>query len=159
MKIEKPYWPRISPGVYYDEPGAAIDWLCRAFGFTVRLRIDGGNGEVVHSELLLGDGEGDGLIMVGGAKNSAVQGDRPDRDIRRRSPQSNDGYNTQSLMVYIEDAAAHCERARAAGAKILQEPKLSDYGEEHWADLCYEAQDLEGHRWWFAERVRSQGGR
>jgi uncharacterized glyoxalase superfamily protein PhnB len=144
MKIQNPYWPRISPSLFYDDPGAAIDWLCRAFGFEVRLRVDGDNGYVVHSELLLGDG----LIMVAGVQSS------PDRQVRRKSPRSNDGFNTQSLMVHIEDAQAHCERARAAGAKILQEPKMSDYGEEYWADLCYEAEDPEGHRWWFAQRVR-----
>jgi uncharacterized glyoxalase superfamily protein PhnB len=54
----------------------------------------------------------------------------------------------------VDDVDAHCERARAAGATILSEPTVSDYGEEHWADRGYEAEDPEGHRWWFAQRVR-----
>ena len=46
----------------YADAGTAIDWLCKAFGFEVRLRVDGEKpGEVVHSELVLGDG----VIMVG----------------------------------------------------------------------------------------------
>lgn len=31
-------WPRISTALYYQDPAKAIDWLCRAFGFEVRLR-------------------------------------------------------------------------------------------------------------------------
>ena len=34
-------WPRISSSVFYDDAGAAIDWLCRAFGFEVRLKVEG----------------------------------------------------------------------------------------------------------------------
>ena len=26
-------WPRISSALFYDDAGAAIDWLCKAFGF------------------------------------------------------------------------------------------------------------------------------
>ena len=57
-------------------------------------------------------------------------------------------------MIYVDDAAAHCERARAAGGTITYEPTVSDYGEDYWADKSYEVEDLEGHRWWFAERIR-----
>jgi uncharacterized glyoxalase superfamily protein PhnB len=64
------------------------------------------------------------------------------------------GANTQGLFLYVDDIDAHCERARAAGAKVLTEPKVSDYGEEYWADRGYEAEDPEGHRWWFAQRIR-----
>ncbi|HEY0192747.1 MAG TPA: VOC family protein, partial [Kofleriaceae bacterium] len=59
-----------------------------------------------------------------------------------------------SLMMYVDDALAACERARAAGAKIAQEPAVSDYGEAYWADLGFEAVDPGGHRWWIAERKR-----
>jgi len=65
------------------------------------------------------------------------------------------GANTQALCICVEDVDAHCERARAAGAKIVQEPELHDYGADYWADRTYEAVDLEGHHWWFVQRVRS----
>ncbi|HXL79506.1 MAG TPA: hypothetical protein VN951_01425 [Pyrinomonadaceae bacterium] len=32
-------WPRISSAVYYEDAPAAIDWLCRAFGFEVRVKL------------------------------------------------------------------------------------------------------------------------
>jgi uncharacterized glyoxalase superfamily protein PhnB len=71
-----------------------------------------------------------------------------------RSPQSVGGANTQNLMVYVDDAIAHCERARAAGGKIIDEPSVHDYGEDYWTDRGYECEDLEGHRWWFYQRLR-----
>jgi uncharacterized glyoxalase superfamily protein PhnB len=60
-------------------------------------------------------------------------------------------------MVYVDDAEAHCARARAAGAKIVEEPTTHDYGEEYWTDRGYEAEDLEGHHWWFYQRLRTPG--
>ena len=54
----------------------------------------------------------------------------------------------------VDDADAHCERARAAGAVIATEPATQDYGEGYWADRGYEARDLEGHHWWFMQRLR-----
>ena len=51
-------------------------------------------------------------------------------------------------------ALAHCAYARAQGAKIVKEPSTSDYGEEYWVDRGYEAEDLEGHHWWFYTRVK-----
>ena len=71
-----------------------------------------------------------------------------------KSPKSIGGVNTHGVMIYVDDADAHCKRARDAGATITYEPTVSDYGEDYWADKSYEAVDLEGHRWWFAERVR-----
>ena len=134
-------WPRISSAVYYDNAAQAIDWLCTAFGFEIRLKIEGDNGKIAHSELELGGG----LIMAGSRR-----ADRP----HQKSPKDLGGANTQVMMVYIDDADAHCERARTAGATISTEPKTTDYGEDYWADRSYEAEDPEGHRWWFTQRVR-----
>ena len=53
----------------------------------------------------------------------------------------------------MDDIEAHCARARAAGAKILSEPKTTDYGSDWWVDRGYEAEDLEGHHWYFAQRL------
>jgi uncharacterized glyoxalase superfamily protein PhnB len=148
MKDTPKGWPRISPSVFYDDAAAAIDWLCRAFGFEVRLKVEGDKGRIEHSELAFGDG----LIMVGSI-STEPQPKRPFR-VKFKSPTSLDGANTQSLMVFVDDAEAHCARARAAGAKIFMEPEVHDYGEDHWADRSYGAVDPEGHHWWFTQRVR-----
>jgi uncharacterized glyoxalase superfamily protein PhnB len=62
-------------------------------------------------------------------------------------------------MVFVDDADAHCEHARAGGAKILTEPKTTDYGEDYWTDRGYECEDLDGHHWWFIQRVRDQNSK
>jgi uncharacterized glyoxalase superfamily protein PhnB len=134
-------WPRISSSLIYENAGKAIDFLTKAFGFEVLMRVDGEGGRVVHSELVLGGG----LIMV-----SDERSDHP----WRKSPRHFDGANTQTLCIYIDDAEAHCERARAAGAKIASEPKTTDYGDDYWTDRGYEAVDPEGHHWWFVQRLR-----
>jgi len=141
-------WPRLSSSLFYVEPGKAIDFLCAAFGFEVRFRLDGPAGTVIHSELTFG-----GAVVMVSTDTSAPGGGRPDSP-HMRAPRSAGGANTQSLFVYVDDADAHCARARAAGAKIIKEPVTTDYGPEHWSDHGYEAEDLEGHRWYFAHRVR-----
>lgn len=138
-------WPRISSALFYDDAGAAIDWLCKAFGFEVRLRVEGKGGNIDHSELVYGDG----LIMVG---STAGKSERP--STHRRSPASISGVVTQALCVFVDDVDAHCAHARTAGALILSEPATQDHGAEYWSDRSYEAQDIEGHRWWFMQRVR-----
>ena len=55
----------------------------------------------------------------------------------------------------MDDVDAHCERARAAGARIADPPKTDDYGEEHGAHRTYRAVDLEGHQWWFMKCIRA----
>jgi uncharacterized glyoxalase superfamily protein PhnB len=150
MKAAPPDWPRISSSATYEDAAKAIDWLCRAFGFEVRLKIDGEGGTIEHSELVFGEG----LVMVSDARRAAQTG----RGFRK-SPRTLGGANTQSMMVYVDDVEAHCKRAREAGAKIVSEPKTTDYGAEYWADRGYEAEDPEGHRWSFYERLRNPPGK
>lgn len=142
MKPAPSNWPRISSALYYDDAAVAIDWLCRVFGFEVRLKVEGEGGRIEHSELTYGEG----LIMVAQAGKPSF----------RRSPRSLDGANTQNLLVFVDDADAHCEHARVSGARILTEPKTTDYGEDYWTDRGYECEDLESHHWWFIQRIRDQ---
>jgi uncharacterized glyoxalase superfamily protein PhnB len=148
MKKSPAGWPRISASVFYKDPAFAIDWLCRAFGFEVRLKIEGEGGRIEHSELTFGEG----LIMVGASGES----DPKEGAFRalHKSPLEVGGGNTQSLALFIDDADAHCARARAAGAEIFHEPKTTDYGDDYWTDRSYGAKDPEGHMWWFMQRLR-----
>jgi len=144
MKPPPKGWPRMSASVFYEKPHEAIDWLCRAFGFEVQLKVEGEGGEIVHSELKYDDA----MVMVAG-----LQGNEP-WQASYRSPQSIGGGNTQTLAFHIEDVDAHHAQAVAAGAKIVREPRTSDYGDDYWADRSYGALDPEGHLWWFMQRVR-----
>lgn len=132
-----PGWPQLSSALFYDDAPAAIEWLEKAFGFATRLRVEDGAGRVVHSELELGSG----VVMVASSREGL------------RSPASLGGANTQSLFAYVDDVDAHFARARAHGATIVSGPTQRDY--DAWEDRTYEALDCEGHRWWFAQRVRN----
>ena len=142
-----PGWPRISASIFYEDP-ALLEWLVRAFGFEVRLKVEGDGGAIVHSELTFGEG----LIMVGALGKAS-----PPPGAKWRSPKVLGGANTQSLCIYVDDVEGHYAQAKAAGAKMVRELQLSDYGPEHWADRGYMAEDPEGHLWYFAQRVRGPG--
>ncbi|MGV3622573.1 MAG: VOC family protein [Archangium sp.] len=137
-------WPRLTTAVFYDDAAKAIDWLVNAFGFEVRLKVDGENGVVEHSEVTFGES----LMMIGDTRR------QKDKQRNVKSPKALGGANTQAIMLFVDDVDAHCERARKAGARITMEPTVSDYGEDYWADKTYEAVDLEGHYWWFCRRIR-----
>lgn len=125
-------WQRVTPALFYDDAEAAIAFLERAFGFAVRLKVPGPDGGVMHSELTFEDG----VIMVASSRAQPP----------RKSPRAFGGVS-QSLYVFVEDVDAHCERARAAGAKIVGEPVLSHGNRQYFAE------DPEGHQWGFAEHV------
>ena len=146
MKPTPTGWPRLSTSIFYDDAPAAIDWLVKAFDFTVRLKVEGDEGRIEHSELEYGGA----LVMVG---HTAAQADRPDQR-SFASPQSIGGKSTQAVMLFVDDVDTHCAKARAAGAVIFNEPAVHDYGEDYWADRSYGAIDSEGHHWWFTQRLR-----
>ncbi len=116
----------VIPVLIYPDVREAVAWLGAAFGFAERVRI----GENHRSQLQFGDG----AVIV-----ADVRGDR-------RPPQS--GEVTHSVTVRVEDARAHCERAREHGARILMEPTDFEYGERQ-----YNAEDFAGHRWTFSETL------
>ena len=147
MKPTPSDWPRLSSAVFYQDAAAAIDWLCDAFGFQVRLKIEGDNGRMEHSELTYGEG----LIMV------AQETPQSERQSKKplRSPKSLNGATTQSIMFFVDDAEAHCAQARAHGARIIEEPTTHDYGADYWTDRSYGALDPEGHLWWVTQRLRT----
>ena len=124
--------------VFYRDPRAALDWLERAFGFEVTMAIDPPPDQPTMGHYEMGCGGG-GRIMVGAEWADWT-----------RSPASVGGANTQSLSVTLATGIdEHCERARAAGAVIAQEPADQFYG-----DRTYRAIDPEGHCWTFSMHVR-----
>jgi uncharacterized glyoxalase superfamily protein PhnB len=127
--------PRITPNVFYDDPAAALDWLSKAFGFTTRMSMPGPDGGIMHAEM---DVE-DSVIMMSPTSGADVW----------KSPRSLGGSVTLGLYVYVGDVDAHCDHARSAGAAVVSEPE-----DMFWGDRTYVVEDLEGHRWTFAQHVR-----
>ncbi len=131
--------PVFKPAVLYRDAGAALDWLERAFDFETTLKVTNAEGEVVHAEM----GFRDGFVGIGVEWDFGA--------MRVRAPASMNGDNTQFTSVMLEEGIdAHCERARAAGARIIEEPKDQFYG-----DRTYRALDLEGHLWTFRMKTRA----
>jgi uncharacterized glyoxalase superfamily protein PhnB len=113
----------VIPVLIYADVRDAVAWLAAAFGFVERVRIGDGH----RAQLAFGDG----AVIVGEG-----HGDR-------RPPRPREV--THSVTVRVDDARAHCERARANGARILMEPTDFEYGERQ-----YSAEDLGGHHWTFS---------
>ena len=116
----------VIPVLIYPDVREAVAWLNAAFGFAERVQI----GENHRSQLRFGEG----AVIVGDVRHE------------RRPPRA--GEVTHSVLVRVDDAAAHCERAREHRARILMEPTDFEYGERQ-----YEAEDLAGHRWTFSETL------
>ena len=142
--MTEPGTTAFTPTIFYRDPMAALHWLEAAFGFETCLLVTGPDGSVGHAEMAFGDGR----IAIGGEWASPeLLG-----PAAMKSPASLDGVGTQFVRVHLASGLdAHCERARAAGARITQAPAEQFYGAR-----TYRALDLEGHVWNFDERVKER---
>jgi uncharacterized glyoxalase superfamily protein PhnB len=134
---------QVIPMLSYEDVGRAADWLTNAFGFEERERFADDDGTVTHVTLSLDDG----LVFLGypspdyrGPRRHAEECEAARR--WRETP-----YVVDGVMVYVDDVGAHFDRARREGATILTEPEdNAAVGQRQ-----YRAEDIEGHRWMFAQ--------
>ncbi|MBO0730545.1 MAG: VOC family protein [Acidimicrobiaceae bacterium] len=126
--------PSIYPRLAYRDEVAALEFLTRAFGLIERreARMEHPEGMLAWLEI------GDGVVMIG----------RAGEDRHGLHSPLEAGLTTAMVNVYVHDIDAHYRNARAEGARVVME--LEDM---FWGDRRYEALDLEGHRWHFAERL------
>ncbi|MBV9808917.1 MAG: VOC family protein, partial [Solirubrobacterales bacterium] len=109
------------PELAYDDVIEAIDWLCDRFGFVERWRVGDHRAQLSF---------GTCTVAITEPRTSNV---RP---------------GPRDVMVRIADVAAHHERARDRGVRVIREPRDFPYGERQ-----YTAEDLGGHRWTFSESI------
>ncbi len=128
------FQPRLVPYLNYEDAPAAIDFLCRAFGFEEQFRLPMPDGRLGHAELAY---EGQRLMLASSFPEMGLT-----------SPRSLSALPCQ-IYCGVEDVDAHHARAAAAGATVTAEPEDQPYG-----DRSYRAVDLEGHRWIFAQTIR-----
>jgi len=114
----------VIPVLAYPDVNQAAAWLCDAFGFSVRLRI--GNHRVQLNV-------GDAAVVV--------------REMRPNEVNAVLGMG-YSITVRVEDADAHCKRAKDHGVLITQDPVTYPYGERQ-----YNAEDFAGYKWTFSQSV------
>jgi PhnB protein len=124
---------QIVPYLSYRDAPAALDFLCRAFGFKEESRYEMDDGRIGHAEITSGDIK----VMLASVYE----------EIGFQSPLDLSGVHSQ-VYCEVADLDAHFEVARDAGATIAREPS-----DEH-GTRQYRAVDPEGHRWIFAGPIR-----
>jgi uncharacterized glyoxalase superfamily protein PhnB len=110
--------------VYYAKPTTAARWLAATFGFEATNPLPDDDDARSWIEFHIGNCS----LMV-----FNIEGTLPDR-----SP------TTHMPWVYVEDLDAHFAHAQAQGATIVE-------GIRQHGFRAYVAEDLEGHRWTFAQ--------
>ena len=134
--------PTIIPMIAYEDGIKALEWLCKAFGFTERTRWVDDNGRLTHGEITLGDG----VIMLA-TPTPDYQGPKHHRQTCTAAAKwSEVPYIIDGALVYVDDLETHFKTAVAAGALILSPIETGGPGTR------YRAEDLEGHRWMFMQR-------
>jgi uncharacterized glyoxalase superfamily protein PhnB len=121
----------VLPHVHYQNLAEAMAWLTRAFGFQEYYRY--------------GDGPSGGQMWAGKAVIQVRQADE-----KEKSP-AQLGYGTQSLTIFVDDVDAPYALAKAAGARILEDPHEAEYGEYQYA-----GEDLDGHHWLFSRHAKDR---
>ena len=123
----------IVPCMRYRDAPAAIEWLCRAFGFEKRLVVPGEDRAIAHSQLTFGSG----MVMVGSVGDTEF-----DRCLKQ--PDEIGNAETQAAYIIVDDVDAHHARAKNAGASVLVGPRDEPHG-----GRSYSCRDPEGHLWNF----------
>ncbi len=122
----------VLPHLVYDDVAEAVEWLAGAFGFVEHFRY--GN-PPAGAQLRLGNA----WIMIHTPRRNGI-------------PPARSGHYSQCLTVFVPDVDAHYDCAKAAGARIIEEPHVTEYGERQ-----YGAMDFAGHHWLFALHARDVG--
>ena len=122
----------VIPCFRYQDAPAAIEWLCRAFGFEKQAVHTNPDGTVAHAQLTFGGG----MVMI-----SSVGGESAFNKLMRQ-PNELGGVETQSPYIVVSDCGAVYKTAQEAGAVMELDMKDKDYGGQGFT-----CRDPEGHLW------------
>jgi uncharacterized glyoxalase superfamily protein PhnB len=132
-----PVKPAIIPSLRYVDAIAAIDFLCRAFGFERHaVFTDEADATIVHHAQLVLDGN---MIMLGSARPTPGQ-----PDFRLKTAAEAGGV-TMTVYVVVDAIEEHFARAEAAGAEVITALKDND----GYPGQGYNVRDPEGNVWSF----------
>jgi len=137
----------IVPMLAYEDGIAALEWLCKAFGFTEKTRwVE--NGVLTHGEIALGN-----QIIMLAMPSPDYQGPKRHRESCEAARKwSQVPWIINGLLVYVDDIQTQYRQAKAAGATILSELESTEVGTR------YRAEDLEGQRWMFVQMPKAGTG-
>jgi uncharacterized glyoxalase superfamily protein PhnB len=145
MTDQPPDMQRVFPMLAYEDVAKAADWIAEAFGFGETGRYADADGRVTQVEMQV-----DGSTVMLGFPTPDYQSPRHHSEsceiarVWLRTP-----YVVDGVLVYVDDIVAHFERAQAAGATVLS--PLEDNPDAGHRN--YRVEDVEGHRWMFAQRI------
>jgi uncharacterized glyoxalase superfamily protein PhnB/uncharacterized protein YndB with AHSA1/START domain len=117
----------VTPYLFYDDAGAALDWLARVFGFRETARYVDADGVVRESEMQVG---GTTIQLCG------------------HSPSEGHGQGLL-LIVHVDDVDAMHARVSAAGIEAPA-PEQQSYGPR-----TFDVTDPWGYRWSFWQQVHA----
>ena len=123
----------VIPTLRYRDGQAAIDFLCKAFGFKQQLVVPDKSGAIAHAQLVYGNG----MIMLGSASNNEFHK-------LVKSPSESGAIGSQSAYIIVSDVDEHYKTAVAAGAELVIAIKTEEHG-----GRAYSCKDPEGHVWNF----------
>ncbi len=121
----------IIPCLRYRDAPAAIEWLCKTFGFEKHLVVPNEDGTIAHAQLRFGGG----MIMLGSVVESEF-------GRLMKQPDEIGGAETQSAYVVVPDVDIVYAAAKKAGAEIVIGIRDEDYG-----GRGFSCRDPEGHLW------------
>jgi uncharacterized glyoxalase superfamily protein PhnB len=136
---------RLIPFLGYEDAATAIDWLCAAFGAVenAEARQTDGSGAVLHAEL---DLEGSTIFLSN--PTGYVSSRRHRESCETERTMHDNPWVIDGLFVEVDDVDTHHARAEEHGATIVRELDEPGIGQR-----IYTAEDLEGHRWMFGQRL------
>jgi uncharacterized glyoxalase superfamily protein PhnB len=124
----QPELARLAVGLYYVKPAAAARWLASVFGLSSPDPLPDGpdplpGGEHGHPWIEFRVGNGSLMLFPNGDQTPP---------------------GAHETWVFVDDLDEHLRNARAKGAKIVGDIAKTGF-------RAYQAEDLEGHRWTFAQ--------
>ena len=101
----------------YEDGSAAMDWLCKVFGFTEKTRWLDDNGRLTHGEITLGNN----IIMLA-TPTPDYQSPKYLRQVCETAAKWYcSPYIINGLLVYVDDVEKHFQKAKKNGVTILSE--------------------------------------
>ena len=123
----------VTPYMILSDATEALDFYNRAFGATLEHKITGPDGRSGHAEIRIGDSR----IML--ADEFPEMGCRSAKTL---------GGTPVMIHLYVADVDEFCERAVAAGAKLIR-----PIADQFYGDRSGGLEDPFGNVWWVATHI------
>src|SRR5579884_4056547 len=112
-------YPTVVPMLAYEDPGAALDWLAKAFGFRERLRLEMPDGRIGHAEMDVGE---NGVIMLATPSPDYEPPRKHRQTCARAAAWLAVPYVVDGVLVHVANVEEHMARARDAGTTLGSRP-------------------------------------